>query len=92
MKTYRVFQQLAPTPVNIGKKGEINIEYHMNLREVGVVDAYSGAHAIEKARNQISCFTHFTFPNRTLAAFPVVEEVKSHWDWEMEMSRGVSLC
>lgn len=72
MKSFNVYQQFAPVPRKTKDK-EGNQEYDSRLVHVGQVQAHSGSHAIDVARDTMPEFKRAS--RNTLAAYPIVEEV-----------------
>lgn len=77
MNRYAVYQQRQPIGRKTGKldeKGKPEVEYTPNLVLVGQVQAYTGSHAIDVARDTVTEFK--TASRKTLAAYPIVELVE----------------
>lgn len=72
MKKYNVYQQGHPLEIVDGKDGPF--DWKLNIQKLGTVMAETGAAAIAKARRTLKEFK--MAPRNTLAAYPIVEEIK----------------
>lgn len=68
---YHVYQQLPMKP--LGPVEDVNTEWKSQLKHLGEVEAFTGPHAIEQARDKFKYDFRF---GKKLGKFPIVERTE----------------